>query len=193
MAHEIIMHPWIQSNLHGFFNKICLESVKNLISFKSKVKIQHATFEFIVSHLSAQSELRSLQNTFMLLDINGDGKLSREEIFDGINKINCAKVFDIEKIIEECDADRSGFIDYTEFLTAAMNWHETLSKNKLETAFRTFDINGDGKIDLNELKQIIGGDLDDEMYQEIMKEADTNGDGWIDFKEFEKICMHSVL
>ena len=107
--------------MQGSSNKVCLDSVKNLISFKSQLKIQQATFEFIVSHLSTQSELKKLQSAFVALDANGDGKLSREEIMLGINKINCKKVFDVEKIIEECDADGSDFIDYSEFLTATMN------------------------------------------------------------------------
>lgn len=189
MASEVIMHPWIQQNMHGISSKVCLDSVKNLVTFKSQVKIQHATFEFIVSHLSTQVELKKLQDTFMVLDINGDGKLSREEIQIGIQKVNIEK-YDIEEIIEECDADGSDFIDYSEFLTAAMNWRQNLSKNKLQAAFKTFDLNGDDKIDMSELKEIIGGAVDDNMYNEIMKEADTNGDGFISFQEFEKICMN---
>ena len=193
VASEVLFHPWIQSNMQGSSNKVCLDSVKNLISFKSQLKIQQATFEFIVSHLSTQSELKKLQSAFVALDANGDGKLSREEIMLGINKINCKKVFDVEKIIEECDADGSDFIDYSEFLTATMNWQKNLSRKKIETAFRTFDVNGDEKIDLAELKGIIGGALNEDMYQEIMKEADANGDGWIDFKEFEQVCMRSLF
>ncbi|OMJ94562.1 hypothetical protein SteCoe_2206 [Stentor coeruleus] len=189
MAKEIMMHPWIQSNMNGLCHKIRLDSVKNLISFRSQEKIQHATFEFIISHLSTQQELKELQNAFMILDVNGDGKLSREEIMEGIEKVRFTKYFDIERIIEECDADGSDFIDYSEFLTAAMDWRGTLSKKKLQSAFKTFDINGDGKIDINELKEMIPG-LSDEDYLEIMREADKNHDEAIDYEEFEKICMN---
>ena len=175
--------------MHGLSSKVCLNSIKNLTSFRSQVKIQHATFEFIVSHLSTQQELKELQNSFMILDINGDGKLSREEITEGLEKVRYTKYFDIEKIIEECDADGSDFIDYSEFLTAAMDWQGALSKRKLESAFKTFDLNGDGKIDINELKEMIGGALDEQIYTQIMKEADTNGDGVIDLQEFQEICM----
>jgi calcium-dependent protein kinase len=192
LAPDAIMHPWIQANMHGLSSKVCLDSVKNLVSFRSTIKIQHATFEFIVSHLSTQQELKELQTAFMILDINGDGKLSREEIMEGIEKVRFTKYFDIEKIIEECDADGNDFIDYTEFLTAAMDWRGTLSRNKLQSAFKTFDLNGDGRIDLNELKEMIGGALDEQIYSEIMKEADTNGDGTIDYQEFEAICMKFV-
>jgi calcium-dependent protein kinase len=128
----------------------------------------------------------------MILDKNGDGKLSREEITQGIEKIKCTSFFDIEKIIEECDADGSDFIDYSEFLTAAMDWRSNLCKKKLETAFKTFDLNGDGKIDLSELKEIIGGKLTEQEYKEILKQADLNGDGVVDYKEFEEICMKFI-
>ena len=79
MAQEVIMHPWIQANMHGLSSKICLDSVKNLITFRSQVKIQHATFEFIVSHLSTQQELKELQNAFMILDVNEIGRASCRE------------------------------------------------------------------------------------------------------------------
>ena len=189
-AHEVIMHPWIQKNMHGIGSKVCLDSVKNLVAFKSQIKIQHATFEFIVSHLSTQMELKKLQDTFMILDIDGDGKLSKEELLQGIEKAAITEEYDIEEIIDECDADGNNFIDYTEFLTVAMNWKQCLSRKKLEIAFKTFDINGDDMIDMNELKEMIGGAVNTEMYNEIMKEADTNGDGFISYQEFEKICTN---
>lgn len=191
-AKEVIMHPWIQGHMHGLSSKICLDSVKNLITFRSQVKIQHATFEFIVSHLSTQQELKELQNAFMILDTNGDGKLSREEVLQGIQQVQFTKYFDIEKIIEECDADGSDYIDYSEFLTAAMDWHSHISGKKLKTAFQTFDLNGDGKIDLAELKEMIGGALDEQIYKEILKQADSNGDGVVDYEEFEEICMKFI-
>lgn len=191
-AQEVLIHPWIQIFKQGMSNNLCLDSVKNLINFRSQDKIQHATFEFIVSHLSTQKELKELQNAFMILDKNGDGKLSREEITSGIEKVKFTKFFDIEKIIEECDADGSDFIDYSEFLTAAMDWRSNLCKKKLETAFKTFDLNGDGKIDLSELKEIIGGKLTEQEYKEILKEADLNGDGVVDYKEFEEICIKFI-
>lgn len=53
------------------------------------------------------------------------------------------------------------------------------------------DTDGSGKIDKNELKQILGKekglanhDKGDEYWEQLIKEADTNGDGEIDYDEF---------
>ena len=51
-------------------------------------------------------------------------------------------------------------------------------------AFRSFDKNGDGLIDVGELTETmkeLGVDLSDEDAREMMKEADSNGDGLINF------------
>jgi len=42
---------------------------------------------FIVNYMSSKEEKQELMKTFQLLDTNGDGKLSREELVAGYAKI----------------------------------------------------------------------------------------------------------
>lgn len=49
------------------------------------------------------------------------------------------------------DTDGDGEIDYTEFITAAFNKKSLLTKVNLDAAFKTFDVDGDGKITIKEL------------------------------------------
>lgn len=49
---------------------------------------------------------------------------------------------------------------------------------------------GSGTIDADELKEILGGQIQDEaVWNEIIKEVDTNGDGVISLEEFTEMMM----
>ena len=94
---------------------------------------------------------------------------------------------DLEKIIDECDIDGNGFIDYSEFLTATLNWQTCLSKDRLKAAFKSYDLDGNGKISLDELSsafKVTG--IGSEMILEAVSQLDKNNDGEIDFEEFEE-------
>ncbi|GLJ54875.1 hypothetical protein SUGI_1178390 [Cryptomeria japonica] len=61
------------------------------------------------------------------------------------------------------------------------------SKKELEVVFKTFDINGDGKISWSEVGEVIsyfGGKATEEELQLMVKAGDLNGDGLLDFSEF---------
>ena len=58
----------------------------------------------------------------MALDADNDGTLSIEEIREGFQKLGLSGTLNMEEIIDNCDSDRNGVIEYTEFLTATLNW-----------------------------------------------------------------------
>ncbi len=53
------------------------------------------------------------------------------------------------------DTDKSGKIDYTEFLAATMETNLYLKEEKLFMAFKMFDKDGNGKISAQELKEVL--------------------------------------
>ena len=127
------------------------------------------------------------------MDKDKDGKLSKEEILAGYEIHELAIPQNIHNIIESCDADRNGFVDYTEFITAAMNWQSVLSEEKLEHAFSAYDTDGSGKISFDELKGFIGEEKYSlAVWEEILNEADTNGDGEIDLQEFKTLMLDKL-
>jgi len=70
-----------------------------------------------------KNEKENLARIFKAIDKNGDGKLSLQEILEGYDQFfgkNMDKS-DIEKMFNSVDIDKSGFIDYSEFVIAAMN------------------------------------------------------------------------
>jgi calcium-dependent protein kinase len=53
--------------------------------------------------------------------------------------------------MDEIDVNKDGFIDYTEFITAAVNKAVILNEENLEAAFRMIDRDNSGSITIEEL------------------------------------------
>ena len=86
------------------------------------------------------------------------------------------------------DTDGDGEISFTEFITAAFNKKNLLTKENLDKAFKTFNTNGDGRISVEELQKVfvsgIASDETIEISKELLAPVDPNDDGKIDFEEF---------
>jgi len=114
-----------------------------------------------------------LAKIFKAIDKNGDGKLSKQEIMEGYDLFfgkNLDQV-DIEKMFDSVDIDKSGFIDYSEFVIASMNEKQLLTNEKLQAAFKMFDKDGSGLISSAEIKEVLGfgKTLSEEAVMDIIK------------------------
>merc|ERR1712226_925023 len=158
--------------------------VDNLRGFRSQNKLKKAALQIIANQLN-EDQIKALRDTFMQLDGNGDGKLTVNEMKEGIQKAGLKEIPpDLQQIMEEVDADGSGVIDYTEFLAATLDHKTYIQEDVCWSAFRVFDRNGDGKISPEELKLVLqDGSVKSEM-GELLKSVDTDGDGHISFEEF---------
>ena len=62
-----------------------------------------------------------------------------------------------------------------------------MKEEKLHHAFKMLDLDGNGRISKDELKQVLGKDdltKTDKYWEDMIKEVDKNGDGEIDYSEF---------
>lgn len=146
-------------------------------------KFQKAVLTFIATRLK-EDEIQKLKEAFIALDVNNDGFLSLDELKNGCAKI---KEFDlnIEELFKSIDSDKSGAINYTEFLAATIEQQVYHKEEKLLQAFKLFDHDKSGKISVKEVGRIIKTEEEDfDLLEEAIKKLDLNGDGEIDYSEF---------
>ena len=95
---------------------------------------------------------------------------------------------DVDEIFEEMDSNNNGYIEYEEFVRAAIDKTIFLTDNFLKFAFKYFDKDGSGEISYNEIAEIFGdsiakGDVKESL-KAIINQVDINGDGKISANEF---------
>ena len=192
-ARELLSHPWLKSSdlIQPFCGEETLHRLQTF-AFSSRQqsdKLRQAALSYIATQLTTVQETEQIRRLFIAMDENGDGRLSKEEVVAGLSKVKLKHV-NVERIMRDCDSDKSGYIDYTEFLTASLNWQRTLDDVQIETAFAAFDEDRNGRIDMKELQQIFPDsnvDPEDSIWRDILQEVDADGDGCIDIKEFKRL------
>ena len=214
-AEQALNHAWFK-NMFSDKNKELLEAQKinfpkthlkgiisNIKTFRAEKKLQQAALAFIVHNLAKREDVRELKNIFLAFDLNGDGRLTSDELVQGMTRVMTKgeAIEDVERIMSTIDVDKNGYIEYEEFLRASLNKEKLLSKENIKIAFDLFDQDGSGYISTEELKAVLGkgrnDGLSDDVWTSIMKEIDENSDGQISFDEFfdvmYKLIEKSVL
>lgn len=60
---------------------------------KARSKFKQAVLSFIATQIVSNQDKEELQNTFKILDKDGDGKLTRDELIEGFVNIYINKIF----------------------------------------------------------------------------------------------------
>jgi len=136
-------------------------------------------------------QLRELREQFLLVDRDGDGRISRKEL--AISMALASPVGAAEEVRSLADAvfdsaypnNSNQEIEYTEWLAAAVHQSCYQCEEALRAAFRVFDLDGDGYIGQSELQRVLSQTPEEVAL--CLPEFDTNGDGVLDFEEFKGI------
>lgn len=199
-AEEAIKHPWlINNNAKKKFNHIkssliITRYIENLKHYKTDSIIQETALAYLVHNYPQSEDVINACKLFNQIDTNGDGKINKSELFKGLkDRIQSPSLEeDVEIIFRNIDGDNNGFIEYEEFIRAAVDKNKFLNNNILRYAFNYFDKNNKGIISYEDIKDVYKESITDKSkikqgIEKIIKEADLNGDRIIDFEEFSRI------
>ena len=195
-AVEAFAHPWIQNIDNQKINFIAIETlnaiVTNLYKYSAVQILQQASVAFIVHNLISRDMTKELRKCFIQFDTNGDGRLDRNELINGLKMVDTKKDLEqeVDRVMKIIDVDGNGFIEYEEFLRASLDKNKILTPENVKIVFQLFDINKTGSISPSELKKVMGqnaANINEDVWNEIIKAIDLNKDGVISFYEYDKM------
>ena len=157
-AFEAFNHPWIQKQKVREEKdiEIGIDVVKNMKNYMDSINFKRTTLTLIASRIP-EDQIKTLREAFSKFDKNGDGKLTLNELKEGVSQINGGNVTeeDMVNAMSVMDSNQNGYIDYTEFIAACLQSYNYLKENHLKAAFYFFDKDGNGTISKEELKQCL--------------------------------------
>ena len=199
-AQEALNHPWFQDQKSKeIYNEILNEEVvqkllNNLKKYKKNSIIQETALAYLVHNFPQMKDVVNACKLFNQIDSNGDGKITEHELYKGLlSKIKSDTLEeDVRKLYKNLDMDDDGYIEYEEFVRAAVSKDKFMGENVLKFAFRFFDKNNNGKIDFDEIEKVFKNSIKDKNHVEeainkIINEVDLNRDGKISFEEFSRV------
>ena len=80
--------------------------------------------------------------------------LKRIKIQDLGDKYKNLSNLDWEQIIEGCDLNNDGVIDFQDFISACIDRKALVHNADIETAFKIIDVNGDGLLDRQDFQTL---------------------------------------
>ncbi|CAD8118042.1 unnamed protein product [Paramecium sonneborni] len=193
-ASDALNHDWIQNNKSK--GQINIQTLNKLKDFDSKNKLKYAILQFITVQVVTTQEKDDLLKIFQDIDKNGDGTVSKDELFQAYLKIYKGDKLAAETVVEELfpqlDANCSGKVDFSEFITASINKEKSLNRKKIEQSFKLFDLDGNGLITKQEINELFNDEIDEEMWLEILDECDQDKDGMINLNEFINLLENKI-
>lgn len=198
-ANEALKNKWLLNNIPSESVNVndVKEAFNNIMKYNvSELKFQQAALAYIVHHLTDPEEIKPIRNIFYTFDKNLDGRLSHNEIIEGFKSFFNIKQNekDLMKIIKKIDQDKSGYIEYEEFIRASINKKNLLSETNLTYAFKLFDKDGSGGITPNELKALLGitSKYSDKVWNEVINQIEHNKENEVTYKEFQNMMQKLV-
>ena len=168
--------------------KHILYSLKN--NSRKISKFYQTVLAYLSYNFADKEELKRLRQIFYKIDLNLDGKISKEELYLAYKEagIHISKT-ELEKIIKSIDFDGNGSIEYEEFIRVTLPKDQLFNDINLKNAFDMFDLDKNGSISMTEILEVIGADkeIDKNVIEELKSEILKGGDEEIDFKHFKEI------
>jgi len=163
--------------------------VTRLQAFHEHARMKRVALTAVARQLPDEA-MKSLRHSFQELDRDADGVLSIDEVRSCLEMHGVSLSASLEEALRSADSDGSGSLDFTEFLAATLDQRQCADRGVCRAAFRTFDLDGDGRISPDELERVLASperpdrSPSKRRVRRMLQEAGSCGGCCIDFEDF---------
>ncbi len=121
-------------------------------------KFQKTIISIMVGVMEDRDNLQLLKLVFKEINKDNSAIIKVDEIRQYQEELNILDTNFDEKwqpFFEQISSNKSGEVDYNKFLSAAVDHKKLVTKENIEKAFKLFDTNKEGLIDINHFKQAL--------------------------------------
>jgi len=187
-AEEALAHPWITQT--SSLKNEPLPAIRSLRIFQRTCALKNDILRVLqdCKFLNKDQE-KAVKETFALIDKDGDGIITSEELYEVMRKIDPNISQDeVKEIVVAVDVNGDNVISLDEFLSVRINRKVVQKEERLRKLFRCLDLDDNGKLSSGEicsaLESVRGQKLTPEEAAKLIEDVDTNKDGEIDYEEF---------
>ena len=205
-AETALNHPWFdvfksKEILNDIQDKDTIKRfVENLKNYQCNSIIQETALAFLVHNYPDLDEIVNACKLFGKVDLNENGKITVDDLNKGLCKLlkKSNMEEDAKKIFENLDTGGTNYLEYEEFVRAAIDKKIFLTDEALKMAFSFFDKENKGIITFESILKIFKGCVKKDKYinleeelKKIMKDIGIkNEDLSIDFENFSQLLSN---
>ena len=202
-AQNAIKHIWFKNlNIKERLTFLPFEKIKKVLEqimkFKPKKTLQKLCLAYLVRNFNDES-VNDASNLYLQIDYNNDGSIDENEFVMHLKEIieKTGEKIDesyLKKVFENIDIDKSGTVEYSEFVAAGVKKELILKEENLKESFDFFDKNKNGLINLEDLRVVFmkfKGFSQDE-FNSIVSDVDADENNEIDFEEYKNV-MNNIM
>jgi len=190
-SEEAMYHPWIMGEKVGGSLKSPIDGdiQKSMKYFHRNCQLQSEILLVLkgCKYLSTNQE-KSVMDTFKLMDKEGHGRITEEELYQALHKVDPGLTREeCHTIMLSVDANSNGVIEFDELLSTRINRKLISKEERLRKVFKCLDTDGSRTLEPDEVFAALNSihkDISVAKCKELMEAADTNHDGKIDYEEW---------
>jgi len=134
------------------------QMLSRMLAFPNYTRFERALLT-LVAHYAKSKDVEDLRSAFEELNTSKSGSLSKEEIQEGIKTCGFQlRDEEVDDIFKSLDAERTGKIHYTKWLSATVRPSLLSSAKMMDQVYTFFDPAQNGKASKDELCQLLGCD-----------------------------------